>query len=139
MEGKLEAKIFEKVEDVSISFRSDLEKLKQKVMTGQGDEFKFQAPYSKPSIKLSTYDGKSSWQVYKTQFSIVADANQWGLPDQGLPRLDFDALLMLWSYASREMCEGLQQTPAEVTAAESVRNSPRTGDGRREAFSLRVF
>ncbi|GFT74516.1 retrovirus-related Pol polyprotein from transposon 412 [Trichonephila clavipes] len=77
MESKLEAKIFEKVEDVSISFRSDLEKLKQKVMTGQGDEFKFQAPYSKPSIKLSTYDGKSSWQVYKTQFSIVADANQW--------------------------------------------------------------
>ncbi|GFT76153.1 retrovirus-related Pol polyprotein from transposon 17.6 [Trichonephila clavipes] len=77
MESKLEAKIFEKVEDVSISFRSDLKKLKQKVMTGQGDEFKFQAPYSKPSIKLSTYDGKSSWQVYKTQFSIVADANQW--------------------------------------------------------------
>ncbi|GFX60862.1 retrovirus-related Pol polyprotein from transposon 17.6 [Trichonephila clavipes] len=77
MESKLEAKIFEKVEEVSISFRSDLEKLKQKVMTGQGDEFKFQAPYSKPSIKLSTYDGKSSWQVYKTQFSIVADANQW--------------------------------------------------------------
>ncbi|GFX63476.1 retrovirus-related Pol polyprotein from transposon 412 [Trichonephila clavipes] len=77
MESKLEAKIFEKVEDVSISFRSDLEKLKQKVMTGQGDEFKFQAPYSKPSIKLSTYDGKFSWQVYKTQFSIVADANQW--------------------------------------------------------------
>ncbi|GFS70404.1 retrovirus-related Pol polyprotein from transposon 412 [Trichonephila clavipes] len=32
------------------------------------------------------------------------------------------------------MCEGLQQTPAEVTAAESVRNAPRTGDGRREAF-----
>ncbi|GFV77898.1 uncharacterized protein TNCV_521 [Trichonephila clavipes] len=77
MESKLEAKIFEKVEEVSISFRSDLEKLKQKVMTGQGDEFKFQAPFSKPSIKLSTYDGKSSWQVYKTQFSIVADANQW--------------------------------------------------------------
>ncbi|GFX66134.1 hypothetical protein TNCV_4102741 [Trichonephila clavipes] len=113
MESKLEAKIFEKVEDVSISFRSDLEKLKQKVMTGQGDEFKFQAPYSKPSIKLSTYDGKSSWQVYKTQFSIVTDANQWDSQTkacqlavslradaadilQTLPetqRLDFDALV----------------------------------------------
>ncbi|GFV91651.1 gag-Pol polyprotein [Trichonephila clavipes] len=112
-ESKLEAKIFEKVEEVSISFRSDLEKLKQKVMTGQGDEFKFQAPYSKPSIKLSTYDGKSSWQVYKTQFSIVADANQWDSQTkacqlaaslrvdaadilQTLPetqRLDFDALV----------------------------------------------
>ncbi|GFW94955.1 retrovirus-related Pol polyprotein from transposon 412 [Trichonephila clavipes] len=139
MESKLEAKIFEKVEDVSISFRSDLEKLKQKVMTGQGDEFKFQAPYSKPSIKLSTYDGKSSWQVYKTQFSIVADANQWDSQTKACHGWISTLSLMLWSYASREMCEGLQQTPAEVTAAESVRNAPRTGDGRREAFLTLAF
>ncbi|GFX11925.1 uncharacterized protein TNCV_2997091 [Trichonephila clavipes] len=124
MESKLEAKIFEKVEAVSISFRSDLEKLKQKVMTGQGDEFKFQAPYSKPSIKLSTYDGKSSWQVYKTQFSIVADANQWDSQTkacqlaaslradaadilQTLPetqRLDFDALVNALELRFGEKC-----------------------------------
>ncbi|GFY18517.1 hypothetical protein TNCV_2397441 [Trichonephila clavipes] len=124
MESKLEAKIFKKVEDVSISFRSDLEKLKQKVMTGQGDEFKFQAPYSKPSIKLSTYDGKSSWQVYKTQFSIVADANQWDSQTQAcqlaaslradaadilqtLPetqRLDFDALVNALELRFGEKC-----------------------------------
>ncbi|GFW55657.1 retrovirus-related Pol polyprotein from transposon 412 [Trichonephila clavipes] len=124
MESKLEAKIFEKVEDVSISFRSDLEKLKQKVMTGQGDEFKFQAPYSKPSIKLSTYDGKFSWQVYKTQFSIVADANQWDSQTkacqlaaslrvdaadilQTLPetqRLDFDALVNALELRLGEKC-----------------------------------
>ncbi|GFW79795.1 gag-Pol polyprotein [Trichonephila clavipes] len=123
MKSKLEAKIFEKV-DVSISFRSDLEKLKQKVMTGQGDEFKFQAPYSKPSIKLSTYDGKSSWQVYKTQFSIVADANQWDSQTkacqlaaslradaadilQTLPetqRLDFDALVNALELRFGEKC-----------------------------------
>ncbi|GFU22381.1 uncharacterized protein TNCV_5139401 [Trichonephila clavipes] len=160
MESKLDAKIFEKVEDVSISFRSDLEKLKQKVMTGQGMNLSFKLLIPKPSIKLSTYDGKSSWQVYKTQFSIVADAkNQWDSQTkacqlaaslradaadilQTLPEtqwLDFDALVNALSYASREMCEGLQQTPAEVPAAESVRNAPRTGDGRREAFSLGVF
>ncbi|GFV78827.1 retrovirus-related Pol polyprotein from transposon 412 [Trichonephila clavipes] len=124
MESKLEAKIFEKVEEVSISFRSDLEKLKQKVMTGQGDEFKFQAPFSKPSIKLSTYDGKSSWQVYKTQFSIVADANQWDSQTkacqlaaslradaadilQTLPetqRLDFDALVNALELHFGEKC-----------------------------------
>ncbi|GFY01174.1 gag-Pol polyprotein [Trichonephila clavipes] len=88
MEGRIESvenKFENKFVDIENKFEnkfedmeSKLEKLKQKVMTGQGDEFKFQAPYSKPSIKLSTYDGKSSWQVYKTQFSIVADANQWG-------------------------------------------------------------
>ncbi|GFU28582.1 retrovirus-related Pol polyprotein from transposon 412 [Trichonephila clavipes] len=120
MESKLEAKIFEKVEDVSISFRSDLEKLKQTVMTGQGDEFKFQAPYS----KLSTYDGKSSWQVYKTQFSIVADANQWDSQTkacqlaaslradaadilQTLPetqRLDFEALVNALELRFGEKC-----------------------------------
>ncbi|GFW63211.1 gag-Pol polyprotein [Trichonephila clavipes] len=124
MESKLEAKIFEKVEEVSISFRSDLEKLKQKVMTGEGDEFKFQAPYSKPSIKLSTYDGKSSWQVYKTQFSIEADANQWDSQTkacqlaaslradaadilQTLPetqRLDFDALVNALELRFGEKC-----------------------------------
>lgn len=26
---------------------------------------------------MSTYGGKSSWQVYKDQFSIVAEANMW--------------------------------------------------------------
>ncbi|GFV08916.1 retrovirus-related Pol polyprotein from transposon 412 [Trichonephila clavipes] len=103
---------------------SKLEKLKQKVMTGQGDEFKFQAPYSKPSIKLSTYDGKSSWQVYKTQFSIVADANQWDSQTkacqlaaslradaadilQTLPetqRLDFDALVNALELRFGEKC-----------------------------------
>ncbi|GFT02247.1 CCHC-type domain-containing protein [Nephila pilipes] len=32
---------------------------------------------AKPNIKISTYDGKTSWQVYKTQFSIVANGNGW--------------------------------------------------------------
>ncbi|GFT41356.1 gag-Pol polyprotein [Trichonephila clavipes] len=80
VENKFENKFVDienKFENKFEDMESKLEKLKQKVMTGLGDEFKFQAPYSKPSIKLSTYDGKSSWQVYKTQFSIVADANQW--------------------------------------------------------------
>ncbi|GFW76337.1 gag-Pol polyprotein [Trichonephila clavipes] len=166
MEGRIESvenKFENKFVDIENKFEnkfedmeSKLEKLKQKVMTGQGDEFKFQAPYSKPSIKLSTYDGKSSWQVYKTQFSIVADVNQWDSQTkacqlaaslradaadilQTLPetqRLDIDALVNALELRFGEKCEGLQQTPAEVTAAESVRNSPRTGDGRRDlAFS----
>ncbi|GFS81859.1 gag-Pol polyprotein [Trichonephila clavipes] len=93
-------------------------------MTGQGDEFKFQAPYSKPSIKLSTYDGKSSWQVYKTQFSIVADANQWDSQTKACQlaaslradaadilqtltetqRLDFDALVNALELRFGEKC-----------------------------------
>ncbi|GFV28487.1 gag-Pol polyprotein [Trichonephila clavipes] len=159
MESKLEAKIFEKVEDVSISFRSDLEKLKQKVMTGQGDEFKFQAPYSKPSIKLSTYDGKSSWQMYKTQFSIVADANLWDSQTkacqlaaslradaadilQTLPetqRLDFDALVNALELRFGEKCVKDYSRLQLKSRQQKVSKRSRTGDGRREAFSLGVF
>ncbi|GFW58053.1 uncharacterized protein TNCV_2741991 [Trichonephila clavipes] len=153
MKSKLEAKIFEKVEEVSISFRSDLEKLKQKVMTGQGDEFKFQAPYSKPSIKLSTYDGKSSWQVYKTQFSIVADANQWDSQTkacqlaaslradaadilQTLPetqRLDFDALVNALELSFGEKCvkdySRLQLKSRQQKVSETLKNWRRTSRG----------
>ncbi|GFU37561.1 uncharacterized protein TNCV_4274851 [Trichonephila clavipes] len=28
-------------------------------------------------VKLSTYDGKMNWEVYKTQFSIIFEANGW--------------------------------------------------------------
>ncbi|GFX73296.1 uncharacterized protein TNCV_4206461 [Trichonephila clavipes] len=28
-------------------------------------------------VKLSTYDGKTNWEVYKTQFSIILEANGW--------------------------------------------------------------
>ncbi|GFX06649.1 uncharacterized protein TNCV_382451 [Trichonephila clavipes] len=28
-------------------------------------------------VKLSTYDGKINWEVYKKQFSIVSEANGW--------------------------------------------------------------
>ncbi|GFT30173.1 retrovirus-related Pol polyprotein from transposon 412 [Trichonephila clavipes] len=134
MEGRIESvenKFENKFVDIENKFEnkfedmeSKLEKLKQKVMTGQGDEFKFQAPYSKPSIKLSTYDGKSSWQVYKTQFSIVADVNQWDSQTkacqlaaslradaadilQTLPetqRLDFDALVNALELRFGEKC-----------------------------------
>ncbi|GFV80080.1 retrovirus-related Pol polyprotein from transposon 412 [Trichonephila clavipes] len=95
MESKLEAKIFEKVEDVSISFRSDLEKLKQKVMTGQGDEFKFQAPYS--SLQSSFLHMTES----PLGRSDAADILQT-LPET--QRLDFDALVNALELRFGEKC-----------------------------------
>ncbi|GFU24447.1 CCHC-type domain-containing protein [Trichonephila clavipes] len=53
-------------------------------MTGQGDEFKFQAPLFQAFHQAFTYDGKSSWQVYKTHLHS-GGCKPVGLPDQGLP------------------------------------------------------
>ncbi|GFX61091.1 uncharacterized protein TNCV_4117401 [Trichonephila clavipes] len=29
------------------------------------------------SVKLSNYDGKTNWEIYKTQLSIISEANGW--------------------------------------------------------------
>ncbi|KFM70171.1 hypothetical protein X975_05036, partial [Stegodyphus mimosarum] len=47
------------------------------VTTGNNfDGFKFLPMPAHPSLKLSTYDGKASWQAYKTQFSVVTEVNR---------------------------------------------------------------
>ncbi|GFU24303.1 gag-Pol polyprotein [Trichonephila clavipes] len=115
--------------------------------------------FEKPSIKLSTYDGKFSWQVYKTQFSIVADANQWDSQTkacqlaaslradaadilQTLPetqRLDFDALVNALELRFGEKCVKDYSRLQLKSRQQKVSKRSRTGDGRREAFSLGVF
>ncbi|GFW03303.1 gag-Pol polyprotein [Trichonephila clavipes] len=104
-----------RIESVENKFEDMESKLEAKI---------FESSFFKPSIKLSTYDGKSSWQVYKTQFSIVADANQWDSQTkacqlvaslradaadilQTLPetqRLDFDALVNALELRFGEKC-----------------------------------
>ncbi|GFX53988.1 gag-Pol polyprotein [Trichonephila clavipes] len=105
--------------------KSDLKGIGDKLTTMDKKFEEMEGRIESPSIKLSTYDGKSSWQVYKTQFSIVADANQWDSPDQGLPvaaaslradaadilqtlpetqRLDFDALVNALELRFGEKC-----------------------------------
>ncbi|GFV22534.1 gag-Pol polyprotein [Trichonephila clavipes] len=118
MEGRIESvenKFENKFVDIENKFENKFEEMESKL------EAKI---FEKPSIKLSTYDGKSSWQVYKTQFSIVADANQWDSQTkacqlaaslradaadilQTLPetqRLDFDALVNALELRFGEKC-----------------------------------
>ncbi|GFX60940.1 CCHC-type domain-containing protein [Trichonephila clavipes] len=118
MEGRIESvenKFENKFVDIENKFENKFEDMESKL------EAKI---FEKPSIKLSTYDGKSSWQVYKTQFSIVADANQWDSQTkacqlaaslradaadilQTLPetqRLDFDALVNALELRFGEKC-----------------------------------
>ncbi|GFW36868.1 gag-Pol polyprotein [Trichonephila clavipes] len=115
MEGRIESvenKFENKFVDIENKFENKFEDMESKLEA------------KKPSIKLSTYDGKSSWQVYKTQFSIVADANQWDSQTkacqlaaslradaadilQTLPetqRLDFDALVNALELRFGEKC-----------------------------------
>ncbi|GFW62057.1 retrovirus-related Pol polyprotein from transposon 412 [Trichonephila clavipes] len=114
MEGRIESveyKFENKFVDIENKFENKFEDMESKLE-------------AKIFEKLSTYDGKSSWQVYKTQFSIVADANQWDSQTkacqlaaslradaadilQTLPetqRLDFDALVNALELRFGEKC-----------------------------------
>ncbi|GFV31364.1 uncharacterized protein TNCV_3819661 [Trichonephila clavipes] len=54
------------------------------------------------SVKLSTYDGKTNWEVYKTQFLIISKANGW---TEGVKACQLVASLI------REATEILQTLP----------------------------
>ncbi|GFV98191.1 uncharacterized protein TNCV_4449481 [Trichonephila clavipes] len=53
------------------------------------------------SVKLSAYDGKSNWEVYMTQFSIISEENGW---TEGVKACQLAASL-------REAAEILQTLP----------------------------
>ncbi|GFW87794.1 retrovirus-related Pol polyprotein from transposon 412 [Trichonephila clavipes] len=92
---KIKGQVEERIEGVAENFSlmsqrvEDLEK-KLLVSGNATNETKFvpAAPVHVPSsavpltaspmsIKLSTCDGKTNWEVYRTQFSIISEANGW--------------------------------------------------------------
>jgi len=59
---------------------------------------------SRGSIKISTYDGKTSWSVFKTQFGMVSTANGW---------TDIDKAFHLAASLRGEAADILQTIPEE--------------------------
>lgn len=54
------------------------------------------------AIKFSTCNGKSTWQVYRTQFAVVADANEWDFQTKACQLLH--ALLTYYRLYLKESC-----------------------------------
>ncbi|GFS87513.1 gag-Pol polyprotein [Trichonephila clavipes] len=145
--------------EMKSELKSDLKGIGDKLTTMDKKFEEMEGRIESPSIKLSTYDGKSSWQVYKTQFSIVADVNQWDSQTkacqlaaslradaadilQTLPetqRLDIDALVNALELRFGEKCVKDYSRLQLKSRQQKVSKLSRTGDGRREAFSLGVF
>lgn len=74
----------EKVKEVEKALREEIEELNRRLDEVQGQFRTSPSPVTSASqpnfqctVKLSTYDGKTSWEVYKTQLEVVACANCW--------------------------------------------------------------
>ena len=75
---KLEMEIREKVPE---NYNETLEKITKKIENLEKqvskEEAKMPLMPSQAIIKPLTFDGNSSWQVFKTQFMMISEANGW--------------------------------------------------------------
>ncbi|GBL84882.1 hypothetical protein AVEN_13988-1 [Araneus ventricosus] len=89
---EVEDKVQGKIAEVEDKVQGKIEEVKEKVQVKIGDLEKrlieledrpinFPAnpdlTYSRPTVKSLTFDGQTSWTVFKTQFDVVSSANGW--------------------------------------------------------------
>ncbi|GBO12133.1 hypothetical protein AVEN_156271-1, partial [Araneus ventricosus] len=89
---EIEGKVQRKIEEVEDKVQVKMEEVEEKVQVRIGDLEKrlseledrpinFPAnpdlTYSRPMVKSLTFDGQTSWTVFKTQFDVVSSANGW--------------------------------------------------------------
>ncbi|GBL76719.1 hypothetical protein AVEN_53404-1 [Araneus ventricosus] len=89
---EVEEKVQMKVKDVKSEVKEKIEKVEHKVQGKIGEierrlseledrPFRFFASpefmHPRPTIKSLTFDGQTSWAVFKTQFDVVSSTNGW--------------------------------------------------------------
>ncbi|GBN66345.1 hypothetical protein AVEN_8500-1 [Araneus ventricosus] len=89
---EIEGKVQRKIQEVEDKVQVKMEEVEEKVQVRIGDLEKrlseledrpinFPAnpdlTYSRPTVKSLTFDGQTSWTVFKTQFDVVSSANGW--------------------------------------------------------------
>ncbi|GBN87986.1 hypothetical protein AVEN_72676-1, partial [Araneus ventricosus] len=84
IEGKVQRKIEEvqvKMEEVEEKVQVRIGDLEKRLSELQDRPINFPANpdlmYSRPTVKSLTFDGQTSWIVFKTQFDVVSSANGW--------------------------------------------------------------
>ncbi|GBM47407.1 hypothetical protein AVEN_68481-1 [Araneus ventricosus] len=140
---EVEEKVQMKVEDVKTEVKGKIEEVEHKVQ-GKINEierrlseledrpFSFSASrefmHPRPSIKSLTFDGQTSWTVFKTQFNVVSSTNGW---------TDFVKASQLVASLRGSAAEVLQGIPADkltdLTTIEKALES-RFGDSHLSQF-----
>ncbi|GBM35307.1 hypothetical protein AVEN_38172-1 [Araneus ventricosus] len=132
-----------KIEEVKDKVQVQMEEVEEKVQVRIGDLEKrlseledrpinFPAnpdlKYSRPTVKSLTFDGQTSWTVYKTQFDVVSSANGWN---------NFVKASQLVTSLRGSAAEVLQGIPSDkLTDLTTIENAleARFGDSHRTQF-----
>ncbi|GBL55749.1 hypothetical protein AVEN_107237-1 [Araneus ventricosus] len=89
---EVEGKVQREIEEVEDKVQVKMEEVEEKIQVRIGDlekrlseledrpinfPAKTDLTYSRPTVKSLTFDGQTSWTVFKTQFDVVSSVNGW--------------------------------------------------------------
>ncbi|GBL83011.1 hypothetical protein AVEN_165249-1 [Araneus ventricosus] len=78
---EVEEKVQMKIEDVKSEVQGKISDIERRLSEMEDRPFSFSASpefmHSRPTIKSLTFDGQTSWTVFKTQFDIISSTNGW--------------------------------------------------------------
>ncbi|GBM91843.1 Retrovirus-related Pol polyprotein from transposon 297 [Araneus ventricosus] len=90
--GEVKDEVERKIEEVEDKVQGKIEEVEEKVQVKIGDREKRlselddipvnfpvnpELTYSRPTVKSLTFDGQTSWTVFKTEFGVVSSENGW--------------------------------------------------------------
>ncbi|GBM00645.1 hypothetical protein AVEN_24114-1 [Araneus ventricosus] len=79
--GDVKGEVQRKIEEVEEKVQGKIGDLEKRLCELEDRPLNFPAnpelTYSRPTVKSLTFDGQTSWIVFKTQFDVVSSANGW--------------------------------------------------------------
>ncbi|GBN24897.1 hypothetical protein AVEN_140453-1 [Araneus ventricosus] len=123
---EVEYKVQGKIEEVEHKVQGKIGDIERRLSELEDRPFSFSGSpefmHSRPTIKSLTFDGQTSWTIFKTQFDVVSSANGW---------TDFVKASQLVASLRGSAAEVLQGIPADklinLTTVENALES-RFGD-----------
>ncbi|GBL76568.1 hypothetical protein AVEN_53297-1 [Araneus ventricosus] len=105
---EMEHKVQRKIEEVEHKVEGKIGDIERRLSELEDRSFSFSASpefmYPRPTIKALTFDGQTSWTVFKTQFDVVSSTNRWA---------DFVKASQLVASLRGSTAEVLQGIPAD--------------------------
>ncbi|GBM33009.1 hypothetical protein AVEN_263501-1 [Araneus ventricosus] len=78
---EVEDKVQGKIEEVKEKVQGKFGEIEKRLSEVEGRSINFPASpvltYSRPTVKSLTFNGQTSWTVFKTQFDVVSSTNGW--------------------------------------------------------------
>ncbi|GBM30452.1 hypothetical protein AVEN_203023-1 [Araneus ventricosus] len=130
--GYVKGEVQRKIEEVEEKVQEKIGDIEKRFCELEDRPLNFPAnpelTYSRPTVKSLTFDGQTSWTVFKTQFDVVSSANGWN------NRVKASQLVAFLRGSATEVLQGMPSDKlTDLTTIENALEA-RFGDSHRTQF-----